>query len=169
MYENDKFEYELGLEPKLKHIPAMRDRGEIAWVYAVYHLTSGGFGFEVMNKEDVQKHAKKTSQSYGSSYSPWAKWFDEMAKKTVVKKALKYAPVKTEFVRAIAADETIKSTLSEHMVDEEDETVTIDTEAETMPADETVPDGVDPKTGEVKKQTSQEKQDDAILEASLDM
>ena len=55
------------------------------------------------------------------------------------------------------------------MVDEEDETVTIDTEAETMPADEPAPDGVDPKTGEVKKQTSQEKQDDAILEASLDM
>ena len=92
-----------------------------------------------------------------------------MAKKTVIKKVLKYAPVKTEFVRAIAADETIKSTLSEHMVDEEGETVTIDTEAETMPADETVPDSVDPKTGEVKKQTAQEKQDDAVLEASLDM
>ena len=55
------------------------------------------------------------------------------------------------------------------MVDEEGETVTIDTEAETMPADETVPDSVDPKTGEVKKQTAQEKQDDAVLEASLDM
>ena len=132
-------------------------------------MTNGGYGFEVMSKEDIIQHAKKTSQFFSSSYSPWNKYFDEMAKKTVIKKVLKYAPVKTEFVRAIAADETIKSTLSEHMVDEEDETVTIDTEAETMPADEPIPDGVDPKTGEVKKQTAQEKQDDAILEASLDM
>ena len=150
-------------------MPAIKNRGDVIMYYAVFHMTNGGYGFEVMSKEDIIQHAKKTSQSFSSSYSPWNKYFDEMSKKTVIKKVLKYAPVKTEFVRAIAADETIKSTLSEHMVDEEDETVTIDTEAETMPADETVPDGVDPKTGEVKKQTSQEKQDDAILEASLDM
>lgn len=169
VYENDLFEYEYGLEPKLRHVPAIKDRGDVIMYYAVFHMTNGGYGFEVMSKEDITQHAKKTSQSFSSSYSPWSKYFDEMAKKTVIKKALKYAPIKTEFVRAIAADETIKSTLSEHMVDEEDETVTIDTEAETMPADETVPDGVDPKTGKVKKQTAQEKQDDAILEASLDM
>ena len=28
VYENDKFEYELGLDPKLKHIPAMSNRGK---------------------------------------------------------------------------------------------------------------------------------------------
>lgn len=155
VYENDTFEYEYGLEPKLRHVPALHDRGNVIMYYAVFHMTNGGFGFEVMSKEDVQKHAKKTSQSYGSSYSPWAKWFDEMAKKTVVKKALKYAPVKTEFVRALSTDETIKTHISPDMADEEDETVTIDTEAETMPADEPAPDNVDPKTGEVKD-TAQE-------------
>ena len=153
VYENDTFEYEYGLEPKLRHVPALHDRGSVIMYYAVFHMTNGGFGFEVMSKEDVQKHAKKTSQSYGSSYSPWAKWFDEMAKKTVVKKALKYAPVKTEFVRALSTDETIKTHISPDMADEEDETVTIDTEA--TPADEPAPDNVDPKTGEVKD-TAQE-------------
>ena len=87
-----------------------------------------------------------------------------MAKKTVIKKALKYAPVKTEFVRAIAADETIKSTLSQNMADVSDETNYTDIEAEP------VPDNVDPATGEVRDTRSdQEKADDAVLDASLDM
>ena len=47
-----------------------------------------------------------------------------MAKKTVVKQALKYAPIATELMRATAADETIKSTTEGgDMLDEPDETV----------------------------------------------
>lgn len=147
VYENDAFEYEFGLEPKLKHIPATHDRGEIIMYYAVFHMVNGGYGFEVMSKEDIINHAKKTSQSYDSSYSPWAKYFDEMAKKTVIKKCLKYAPIKTDFVRALSSDETIKSTITEHMADEPDETVTINVESSRV---EDIPDNVDPETGEIK-------------------
>lgn len=147
VYENDVFEYEFGLEPKLKHIPATHDRGEIIMYYAVFHMVNGGYGFEVMSKEDIINHAKKTSQSYDSSYSPWAKYFDEMSKKTVIKKCLKYAPIKTDFVRALSSDETIKSTITEHMADEPDETVTINVESSPV---EDIPDNVDPETGEIK-------------------
>lgn len=147
VYENDAFEYEFGLEPKLKHISAAHDRGEIVMYYAVFHMVNGGYGFEVMSKEDIINHAKKTSQSYDSSYSPWAKYFDEMAKKTVIKKCLKYAPIKTDFVRALSSDETIKSTITEHMADEPDETVTINVESSPV---EDIPDNVDPETGEIK-------------------
>lgn len=147
VYENDVFEYEFGLEPKLKHIPATHDRGEIIMYYAVFHMVNGGYGFEVMSKEDIINHAKKTSQSYDFSYSPWAKYFDEMAKKTVIKKCLKYAPIKTDFVRALSSDETIKSTITEHMADEPDETVTINVESSPV---EDIPDNVDPETGEIK-------------------
>ncbi len=103
VYENDVFEYELGLDPKLKHIPAMKDRGEIAWVYAVYHLISGGYGFEVMSKSDVDLHRQKFSKATG--FSPWKTNWEEMAKKTVIKKALKYAPLSTDFVRNVTKDE----------------------------------------------------------------
>lgn len=147
VYENDVFEYEFGLEPKLKHIPATHDRGEIIMYYAVFHIVNGGYGFEVMSKEDIINHAKKTSQSYDSSYSPWAKYFDEMSKKTVIKKCLKYAPIKTDFVRALSSDETIKSTITEHMADEPDETLTINVESSPV---EDIPDNVDPETGEIK-------------------
>lgn len=140
VYENDKFEYEFGLEPKLKHIPATSNRGEVIMYYAVFHMVNGGYGFEVMSKDDIIKHAQKASQAYGSSFSPWNKYFDEMAKKTVIKKCLKYAPIKTDFVREISADETIKSTIAEHMTDEPDETVTIDVESTPGAADDKVPD-----------------------------
>lgn len=141
VYENDKFEYEFGLEPKLKHIPATSNRGEVIMYYAVFHMVNGGYGFEVMSKDDIIKHAQKASQAYGSSFSPWDNYFDEMSKKTVIKKCLKYAPIKTDFVRAISADETIKSTIVEHMTDEPDETMTIDAEP--------IPQNVDPETGEI--------------------
>lgn len=115
VYENDEFEYEFGLEPKLIHKPATSNRGEVVAYYAVFKLVNGGFGFEVMSKDDIMAHAKKYSQNYDSKYSPWTNNFDEMAKKTVLKKVLKYAPIKVEFVRQLTEDETIKKELAEDM------------------------------------------------------
>ena len=115
VYENDQFEYELGLEPKLVHKPAVEDRGTLTMVYALWKSKNGGFGFEVMSKSDIDAHAKKFSQSYSSAYSPWKTNYEEMAKKTVIKKCLKYAPLKTDFVLALTNDETIKSELSVDM------------------------------------------------------
>lgn len=156
VYENDTFEYELGLNPKLRHVPALKDRGNVILYYAVFKLTNGGVGFEVMSKEDVEAFAKKKSKTYGTG--PWQSDFDAMAKKTLVKRLLKFAPLKSDFVRAVTADETIKSGISENMADLPDETVTIDAEttAPTENADyEEIPMPgdlyTDPETGEVKK------------------
>ena len=121
VYANDEFEYELGLEPKLRHIPAKTNRGEPVFFYAVFRTKDGGYGYEVMSIDDVRTHAKKYSKAYGNG--PWQTNFEEMAKKTVLKKALKYAPLKTEFVRGLSADETIKSDISEDMFSVPDETV----------------------------------------------
>ena len=126
VYENDKFEYALGLEPQLKHIPAMSNRGEPIYFYAVFKTKDGGFGFEVMSVEDVKLHAQKYSKSFNSAYSPWKTNFEEMAKKTVLKKVLKYAPMKTDFARGLSADETIKHGVSDDMFSVPDETDYID-------------------------------------------
>ena len=117
VYENDIFEYEYGLHPNLIHKPALSNRGNVVLYYAVFHTKSGGYGFHVMSKEDIQNHAKKYSKAGNSQYSPWATNFDSMAKKTVLKQCLKFAPIKTDFVRGIAADETIKSEIREDMLD----------------------------------------------------
>ena len=115
--ENDKFECEYGLDAKLSHIPADKDRGEPIKVYAMFKTKSGGYGFEVMSMEDVKKHAEKYSKAYGTSFSPWKSNFEEMAKKTVLKKCLKYAPLKSDFVRGVVQDETVKNELAEDMYD----------------------------------------------------
>lgn len=117
MYENDDISYEYGLEPKLTHKPAMSDRGKAIGVYAMFKTKAGGYGFEVMSMEDVKAHAEKYSKSYGSSFSPWKTNFEEMAKKTVLKKVLKYAPLKSDFVRQISEDGSIKSEISKDMYD----------------------------------------------------
>lgn len=122
VYENDVFEYELGLDPKLVHKPALRERGKMILVYALWKSVNGGFGFEVMSKEDIDNHAKRFSQSFGSSYSPWKTNYEEMAKKTAVKKVLKYAPIKSEFARAMDTDNTIKTEISVDMSEVQDET-----------------------------------------------
>ena len=128
VYENDEFEYELGLEPKLIHKPALTDRGSLILVYALWKSKNGGYGFEVMSKENIDAHARKFSQSFGSSYSPWKTNYEEMAKKTVIKKCLKYAAVKSDFVRATSNDETIKSELNVDMSEIQDEQEVIEGE-----------------------------------------
>ena len=117
VYENDEFDYELGLEPKLKHKPALRNKGEMVWVYAVYKLQSGGYGFEVMSREDIEKHRDKYSQA--KSFSPWVTNFEAMAKKTVIKQALKYAPLKSEFVKAMNNEEVTLNFKEELAKDQE--------------------------------------------------
>lgn len=115
VYENDMFEYELGLNPRLIHKPALNDRGEIKLFYAYYKLSNGGFGFEVMSKEDIDKHAKMYSKGFDSAYSPWKTNYIAMAKKTVLKQVLKYAPVKAEYIKALASDGSIKREIRDDM------------------------------------------------------
>lgn len=105
VYENDTFEYEYGLETKLVHKPVLEDRGEVIAYYAVFKLKNGGSSFVVMSKDDALRHAKKYSKAFNNS--PWTTGsFDEMAKKTCIKKLLKYAPLKSDFVvDAVASDE----------------------------------------------------------------
>lgn len=123
VYENDEFEAAYGLNPKLEHKPASGDRGEPIKVYAMFKTKSGGYGFEVMSMDDVRRHAERYSQAYKTGFSPWKTSFEEMAKKTVLKKVLKYAPLKSDFVRAITNDETIKTEISEDMYEVHDETI----------------------------------------------
>ena len=149
VHKNDEFEYEYGLDPKLKFKPALTDRGEVIAYYAMFKTKMGGFNFLVMSKEDIINHAKQYSQSYSNSYSPWKTNFDSMAKKTVLKQVLKYAPLKSEFAKNLATDETIKTNIQPNMVDMEDETETINVtpvenvqaNEEAAPPDEIVPFG----------------------------
>jgi len=123
VYSKDIFEYELGLNSKLVHKPALQDRGEFILVYALFKLENNGYAFEVMSKADIDNHAQKYSKGYSSCYSPWKSNYEEMAKKTVIKKVLKYAPLKTDFLRAVTTDETIKTEIAVDMTEVKNEPI----------------------------------------------
>lgn len=110
VFENDEFEYELGWDAKLKHTPAMGDRGKPIGYYALFKTLNGGGNFLFMSQEDIDRHARKFSQAYRSGKStPWQTDPEAMAKKTVIKQLLKYAPINVEFSRQVATDETVKN------------------------------------------------------------
>ena len=127
VYENDEFIYELGLNPKLIHKPALKDRGEVKLFYGLFKLTNGGFGFEVMSKNDIDQYAKEYSKSFESSYSPWTTNYNSMAKKTVIKQALKYAPLQADIRRILSTDESIKNDIGLDMTEVPNEDI-FDTE-----------------------------------------
>ncbi len=129
VYENDEFHYEFGLEPSLHHVPAYTDRGEIIGFYAVFKLDNGGFRFEFMSKPDMDAYAATYSKTFTADYSPWRTNYEGMAKKTVIKQLLKYAPMKADFQKAISMDESIKTQISVDMSEVQNEEVVYDVNA----------------------------------------
>lgn len=127
--ENDEFDIDYGLEQKLIHKPLLKgSRGEVIGYYAVYHLDTGGHSFVFMTKQEILEHAMKFSKTF--KMGPWQTDFDAMAKKTVIKQLLKYAPLSIEMQKAVSSDETVKSQISEDMslVNDETESLEVDYE-----------------------------------------
>lgn len=112
--ENDEFEYEYGLHPKLVHKPAMTNRGEIIGFYGVAHFKDGGFYFEFMSKEEVDRRRQR---SKAANSGPWETDYVEMGCKTVIRHMFKYLPVSTEIMRAVEQDESVKREIAEDMTE----------------------------------------------------
>jgi len=102
VYSNDKFDYSFGLEEKLEHKPHEGDRGSFWGAYAIVRLKDGAYQFEVMAKNAIEK-ARNSSKAKNNG--PWITHYDEMAKKTVLRRLFKYLPISIEFQNAIATDE----------------------------------------------------------------
>ena len=111
--ENDSFQFAFGLDPVLKHIPARSNRGDAIYVYGLFKTKDGGYGFDVMSMEDIRAFAQRYSKAYGNG--PWQTDFEAMAKKTVIKRVLKYAPLKSDFLTGVTQDEKIRTEISDDM------------------------------------------------------
>lgn len=102
VYENDEFSYEYGLKEDIKHKPSMGDRGKLIAVYAVAILKDGGHQFDVMSKNEVDA-IRATSKSKDNG--PWVTNYEEMAKKTVLRRLFKWLPCSVEMQKAVSLDE----------------------------------------------------------------
>lgn len=119
VYENDEFDYAYGLETVLVHRPAMSERGGIVAFYAVARLTGGGSVFEVMSVEAVDK-IMQSSQGYkaGKKYnkpSIWETNYEEMGRKTVIRRLFKYLPVSIEIATAGAMQDVADAGGDQHI------------------------------------------------------
>lgn len=115
VHEHDTFEYVLGLEPKLVHQPALKDRGKPYLYYGVVKFKGGGHQMKVMTIEEIEKHR---AMSKSGSKGPWVEHYDEMCKKTVFRSMFKWLPVSVEIMRQVdGSDETVKREIAEDMTE----------------------------------------------------
>lgn len=113
VYEGDHFDFAYGLDERLEHVPTddVANRGGLKAVYAVAKLKGGGHQVEVMWKSEVDQIR---SQSKGGNSGPWQSHYEEMAKKTVIRRLFKYLPVSVEMQRATMLDEHADSGLQDN-------------------------------------------------------
>ena len=104
VYSGDTFELEFGLSPKLRHVPLLAgNRGSPVCVYAVARLGDGAMHVEVMTRDEVEGIRKR---SRAGNSGPWKTDWDEMARKTVVRRETKYLPMSSErLARALEIDD----------------------------------------------------------------
>lgn len=100
--EGDEFEYVLGDDERLIHRPNLESHGKARLVYATVTFKDGSRQREVLTMADVAK-AREVSKSKDSG--PWKDWFDEMAKKTAIRRLLKYVNLSPDAQRAIESDD----------------------------------------------------------------
>jgi recombination protein RecT len=106
--EQDTFEYELGLDPKLRHVPARPgiDRGKTIAAYCVASHPNGHRFVEVMLIDELEQ-IRATSKKPTSG--PWKDWTDRMYEKTVAKRTFAKLPLgelDARVLRIVAASET---------------------------------------------------------------
>jgi recombination protein RecT len=103
VHANDFFEYEYGLEPRLAHRPTTGEPGAFIATYAVATLPGGYKTFDVMTVADVER--VKSRSNAGGKFSPWETDYEEMARKTVIRRMFKTLPINREVAKAAANDE----------------------------------------------------------------
>jgi recombination protein RecT len=90
VYEKDDFRIQRGTDPKIDHVPAIRNRGKIIGAYACVIYNNGAFDSEFMTVEEIEGiRARSRSGNNG----PWKTDWGEMAKKTAFRRLSKRLPL----------------------------------------------------------------------------
>lgn len=172
VYSKDVFELTYGDEEKLVHrVRDLNDRGELVAVYCIAEFKDGTRHLELMSKAEIEKVRAK-SPTGRSAKSPWSTDYEEMARKTVVRRSSKYWPLSAEDFGRSAAE--VESEDNGEMIDAVSAAVSRGVSAPSAPSSivdagvDAISDAeiVDPVTGEVSSSSSPKPIDpvDAFLE-----
>lgn len=113
VYDNDQFHYELGLDPKLTHVPADGDRGNAHHWYAVARDRASGqlMGFYVIDRHEVDARRKQNPAVKAGKKSPWDDHYDAMALTKAVRAVCKFLPLSVDMGTALASDGVVRTDL----------------------------------------------------------
>lgn len=99
---NDVFEMGFGVNGTLNHRPELRgERGEVYGFYAYADLGEGAYQFVFLRKDEVDRIMKDYAHGYKEEYSPWQTEYNEMAKKTAIRRLFKTLPISVEVAHVI--------------------------------------------------------------------
>lgn len=105
VYKNDAFTYRPGIDQVPQHEPDwFGDRGEVIGVYAVARMKDGAAYVEIMSRKDVER---VRSVSRAKDSGPWVTWWDEMARKTAIRRLAKRLPLSTDLDGVLQADDEL--------------------------------------------------------------
>lgn len=106
VHERDSFKLRFGLEPILDHEPCLDgDPGAPRLAYCVAQLDDGARHVEVMTIHEVNRIRDRSPSAKSKRESPWDSDYEEMAKKTVARRACKWLPMSTELARAFEIED----------------------------------------------------------------
>lgn len=148
VFRSDIFSVNFGTEESIEHRPKLDgERGDIIGFYAVAKLKDGGTQFEFMSASDVNKirdnsQGYKTAMRYDKKDTPWITSYEQMGRKTVIRRLCNYLPMSIELATATALE-----TRAERNEGQDLENV-LDGNFSVMP-DDAPPLDYDPSTGEV--------------------
>lgn len=91
--EKDFFEYMLGSAPYIKHRLAQGDRGAVLGAYSVLQVEGKPPVIEYMTKAEIDSIR---SRSRAKDSGPWVTDYPMMARKTVLRRALRLAPMSSK-------------------------------------------------------------------------
>jgi recombination protein RecT len=86
--ENDVFTYNGPMAAPVHQMNPFGDRGKVVGVYCIAKTPDGEILTDVMGIDDINKIRAAAKQD-----GVWAKWFEEMAKKAIIKRASKHWPL----------------------------------------------------------------------------
>ena len=130
VFENDEFEYELGLVPKLTHKPNHQERGKLTAVYCVVRFANQEPIFKVMSMKDlkeIQNLSKAGNRSIWFSKTDPQYW---MLKKTVFKQLCKLLPKHLNMTKVVSYDNIVEGGGSMRL-DENNNAIVVEEETKT--------------------------------------
>lgn len=110
VYDKDTFIWSQGDNEAIEHQPPQlgEDRGKAIGVYAIATLKDGYKIREVMDINEIEK-VRKVSKT--GQFGPWKDWWEEMAKKTVIRRLSKRLPMSTD-IEGVINDESTEADFS---------------------------------------------------------